>query len=308
LHEAKQQSPSNEASHVLMNFSGQNTATLAARHYLTQNVELLLKDDYILSQDENDPDGPLVPRRVKEVYIRKVPAIQMLTLRSSCGQLHVIYTTREHPFYLDVQGFLRCVMLRVGDQVRELSGGVSTVVESRFESRPEGILVYNVEVEDYHTYFVRAEGSTAEPVWVHNYNPRLDGEILGQMKYDALEYEDGPVASSRNLRDEQVDPMAPRPRPTDRPIGDSPSQNAAAQAEVARMIREGYKDIRVNQEQVNAEGERVGINRPDVQGTSPEGIREYHEFDTDRSYRGPEHEARLSANDPNGRVILHTVN
>lgn len=54
---------------------------------------------------------------------------------------------------------------------------------------PEGITVYNFRVAEAHTYFVRGNDSTAEPVWVHNaenyiddvaepVNPRADIEEL----------------------------------------------------------------------------------------------------------------------------------
>jgi hypothetical protein len=66
----------------------------------------------------------------------------------------------------------------------------------------------------------------------------------------------------------------------------------------------GYTDIRVNQQQVNAAGERVGVNRPDVQGTNPQGVREYVEYDTSKSHRAAGHESRIMANDPNGEVKL----
>jgi hypothetical protein len=65
-----------------------------------------------------------------------------------------------------------------------------------------------------------------------------------------------------------------------------------------------YKDIRVDQQQVNAAGQRVGINRPDVQGTHPAGEREYVEIDPQSSARGPLHEQRILANDPGGKVTL----
>jgi hypothetical protein len=51
----------------------------------------------------------------------------------------------------------------------------------------------------------------------------------------------------------------------------------------------------------------VGVNRPDLQYTL-NGQRFYEEYDTDSSSRGPGHMTRLNANDPNGSVILGTVN
>ncbi len=66
----------------------------------------------------------------------------------------------------------------------------------------------------------------------------------------------------------------------------------------------------MNQEQVNGQGVRVGINRPDLQFTLPvngKPVRHYIEFDTRTSDRGPLHEQRIRANDPNGKIILLNI-
>ena len=118
----------------------------------------------------------------------------------------------------------------------------------------------------------------------------------------------GASVPQRLPQDVAVNPTAPAALPTDRPIGTSPTQNAAAQADVAKMQDEGYTDIRVNQQQVNAAGERVGLNRPDVQGTSPTGQRVYNEYDKTTSRRGPVHEKRIKANDPKSEVNPKKVN
>ncbi len=68
----------------------------------------------------------------------------------------------------------------------------------------------------------------------------------------------------------------------------------------------GATDIRIDQHQVNAAGQRVGINRPDLQYTL-DGRRHYEEFDIPGSRRGPGHEARIRANDPDGIVDLFEV-
>ncbi|UVH58935.1 DUF6531 domain-containing protein [Variovorax paradoxus] len=109
-------------------------------------------------------------------------------------------------------------------------------------------------------------------------------------------------------QDVRVNPTPPPPLPTNRPIGKSPTQNQAAQDEVRRMREANYRDIRVNQQQVDANGTRVGIGRPDVQGTNQATRRrEYVEFDGSNSNRGPGHADRLNANDPNGLVDLRRI-
>lgn len=113
---------------------------------------------------------------------------------------------------------------------------------------------------------------------------------------------------SRLPQDANVNPVAPGALPTNRPIGLSPTQNAEAQKIVAELRAAGYTDIRVNQQQVNALGSRVGVNRPDIQATSPGGQRVHYELDTSSSNRGAGHETRIKANDPAAKGILKTVN
>lgn len=113
---------------------------------------------------------------------------------------------------------------------------------------------------------------------------------------------------NRLPQDINVNPRIPALLPTNRPTGISAKQNATAQELVAWMRAQNYSGICVNQQQVNAMGVRVGTKRPDVQGTSPAGGREYHEFDTTASGRGPTHEVRTLANDPDGISKLHIRN
>ncbi len=67
---------------------------------------------------------------------------------------------------------------------------------------------------------------------------------------------------------------------------------------------EGATDIRLDQEQVDANGARVGTNRPDLQYTSRDGQRIYIEYDRASSARGAPHRTRTLSNDPRGFSIL----
>jgi hypothetical protein len=95
---------------------------------------------------------------------------------------------------------------------------------------------------------------------------------------------------------------------TGRKIGASAAQNDAAERAAEIFRQAGFDDIRINQQQVDARGNRVGINRPDLQATNPHtGLREYYEFDTSSSTRGPGHAQRILANDGFGVVFLITM-
>jgi hypothetical protein len=74
---------------------------------------------------------------------------------------------------------------------------------------------------------------------------------------------------------------------------------------IGGLRRKGASDFRVNQQQVDINGVRVGTNRPDLQYTL-NGRRYYEEFDIPSSTRGPAHELRILSNDPNSTVNLFT--
>ncbi len=117
-----------------------------------------------------------------------------------------------------------------------------------------------------------------------------------------------PPPAPRLPQDVRVNPTPPAPLPLNRPIGQSATQNAAMQSDIAAARAAGATDFRVNQQQVNAAGQRVGTNRPDLQYTDANGRRVYVEYDTSSSTRGPGHQTRINSNDPSGQVILKEVN
>ncbi|HLK99917.1 MAG TPA: hypothetical protein VK539_04995 [Myxococcaceae bacterium] len=113
------------------------------------------------------------------------------------------------------------------------------------------------------------------------------------------------AAGLRLFQDITVKPEVPRLLATDRPISPSPRQNAQLQRDIKYLEKElGAENIRVNQQQLTLKnGQRVGINRPDLQ-FDYNGRRYSVEYDSPASGRGPAHRSRLTANDPEGDVIL----
>jgi YD repeat-containing protein len=115
--------------------------------------------DLIVSRCEHDPDGVLVLRRVLRRFERTAPVFNL----HAGGR--VIGTTGEHPFYARGRGWTAARELRIGDEVRLMGAGWLSVEGVADSGRVEA--VYNLEVEDDHTYFVgSAEWGFA--VWAHN--------------------------------------------------------------------------------------------------------------------------------------------
>ncbi len=65
-----------------------------------------------------------------------------------------IDTTVNHPFYVMGKGWVAAGDLVEGDEVYNLDGTTSTILGSEIEVLDEPVLVYNLEVEDLHSYFV----------------------------------------------------------------------------------------------------------------------------------------------------------
>ena len=118
-----------------------------------------------------------------------------------------------------------------------------------------------------------------------------------------------PPVPPRNPNDKKRQDEYPNPPSANNgnsTIGTNPNQAAKLAQDIQQAQQEGATDIRVNQEQVNAQGVRVGQNRPDLQYTDRNGIRHYVEYDQDPA-SGAAHAQRIRANDPAGIVEPKTV-
>ena len=79
-----------------------------------------------------------------------------------------IIATSEHPFYVPNKGWIGAIDLHAGD-ILVLQSGKYVIVEMvQHEILEFPILVYNLEVEDFHTYYVGRSS-----VLVHNMCPRM---------------------------------------------------------------------------------------------------------------------------------------
>jgi hypothetical protein len=87
----------------------------------------------------------------------------------------VIRTTQEHPFYVQGKGWTPLAEIRPGDLIRTDNGWVPV---TKIEDTGRYETVYNLRVQDYHTYFVGAQ-DWGFGVWAHNaYQPgKQDVEI-----------------------------------------------------------------------------------------------------------------------------------
>ena len=97
-------------------------------------------------------------KTVLKVFVHSVDEI--LHLHTNEGDID---TTTNHPFYVVGKGWTAAGDLAEGDEIYNLDGTTSVVLGFEIEKLDECVLVYNLEVDDFHSYFV---GDV--PVLVHN--------------------------------------------------------------------------------------------------------------------------------------------
>jgi len=114
------------------------------------------------------------------------------------------------------------------------------------------------------------------------------------------------VPPARLPQDKTVNPVPPRANNGNGTVGPNANQNVQLKADIAAARAQGATDIRVNQQQVSAQGVRVGINRPDLQYTL-NGTRYIVEYESSNPGRSAAHTERIGANDPNAVVTVKYV-
>ncbi len=140
-------------------------------------IENIKAGDKVISTDEKTFET--TEKIVLETYIREVEKLVHLTINGE-----EIITTFDHPFYVKEHGFVNACELWIGAILLDSNGNILTVENTRLELAEKPVLVYNFQVEDYHTYHVGECG-----VWVHNANCKLIDN--GDGTYDAeLSYKD----------------------------------------------------------------------------------------------------------------------
>ena len=108
----------------------------------------------------NVETGELELKEVLTVYVKENDEI--LHLNTTEGDID---TTTNHPFYVISKGWVAAGDLEVADEILTIDGGIGHVLSFELETLVNPIPVYNIEVDDFHTYFV---GDGDGWVLVHN--------------------------------------------------------------------------------------------------------------------------------------------
>jgi hypothetical protein len=156
--------------------SVQLAAEDARPRYVTEDIERLRIGDSVLAMDP--ATGEVRQHRVVDHFQRTAYELRVLEFIGQDGTCQRIETTGEHPFWVVAKGgFVRAGELEIGDEFLGPAGEIQILAATRVEEHPEGVPVFNFEVENAHTYFVLGEDLQGDPLLVHNATARECGRI-----------------------------------------------------------------------------------------------------------------------------------
>jgi hypothetical protein len=137
-------------------------------------INLLDPGDLVLSRSE--ATGEVDFRKVLRVMSRTISSSELFNVVTwgESGSRRGFEATGEHPVWINGHGWVEVKDLRIGHQVLQHDGELLTIKHiARDENDHDPVEVYNLEIEEFNTYY-------ADAVWVHNCNGRVltqGGEI-----------------------------------------------------------------------------------------------------------------------------------
>ena len=141
--------------------------TLVSTEYGLLPIEEIQAGDYVWS--ENTETGEKELKKVLSVSVTETKVLVHVYTENGTE----INTTENHPFYVEGKGWCVAAELEAGDVLRTQDGNVEIVSAVEIVQLDEAVKVYNLEIEDSHTYYVSAEG-----VLVHNDCGEIPNSLL----------------------------------------------------------------------------------------------------------------------------------
>ncbi len=134
--------------------------------YVTKNIEDVKAGEKVLAMDP--ASGELAYKRVVADFSLVADHLRILKIVADDGSDQILQTTDEHPFWLPARdAWVAAKHLTPGDLVLGPHGQLQSVAATSREEYPNGIPVFNFEVEHFHSYFVR-ESAADIPFLSHN--------------------------------------------------------------------------------------------------------------------------------------------
>ena len=114
-------------------------------------IEEIEVGDKVLSEDEIT--GEVAIKEVTQTYVNETDELVHIGVNGE-----TISATPSHPFYVDKLGWTLARSLRAGDVLVLSNGELVTVEWVQHEILEKSVNVYNLEVQDFHTYFIGESG------------------------------------------------------------------------------------------------------------------------------------------------------
>ena len=148
-----------------------------------KRIDEITEGEYVLSEDVKT--GEITYKKVDYVYIKNTRKLVQLVVNGE-----EIKTTSSHLFFTDSGWWKSAKNIKVGDRILTAEGELKEVTATGIVELEEAVRIYNLNVADFHTYFVGTNG-----LLVHN---DCTAEMMGAAR-DAIAY-----AKKRDIADPRV--------------------------------------------------------------------------------------------------------
>lgn len=145
----------------------------------------------------NIENGETELKEVKQLFVHEEDELVHLVINGE-----KIDTTTNHPFFVEDLGFISAKDLQDGDELRLYDGSTASVEAIEIEVLDEPVLVYNFEVEDFHTYFVGEQS-----VLVHNTCGQKGGRKTVDVKLSKKKYPESAQHIEEAIKEGQPDTL-----------------------------------------------------------------------------------------------------
>ncbi len=130
-------------------------------------IEDIRPGDWVMAAPDDDPEASAEPRLVEAAFENYLPTLDIIV------NGRTIRTTAEHPFWVRARGWVVAQQIEAGHQLRTVDGRWLEV--KRVEGPKPPAPVYNISVQEYHTYFVGHQ-IWGFSIWSHNGKSCTSGE------------------------------------------------------------------------------------------------------------------------------------
>jgi len=149
-----------------------------------KRIDQIQEGEYVLAKDVNN--NIIDYREVKRVYIKSTYEFIHLKLEDE-----EIKTTASHLFFTDSGWWKAARNLKSGDQIVNSKGELKTLLSTSLEELDQPESIYNLNVDEFHTYFVGSQG-----LLVHN---NCSEELTSAIKKYAGKSADEIIAAGKSI-------------------------------------------------------------------------------------------------------------